>query len=79
MGDVEKISDWTLRGLPNENTAYENMIIIDETIEKKYPVIIDPQGQAFRYMRDNNRCRFLEQPEQGLFEGICTQLNKDSP
>lgn len=33
--------------------SYENMIIIDETIQKKYPVLIDPEGQAFRYMRDN--------------------------
>ena len=53
LGDVESIADWTIRGLPNETTAYENMIIIEETIHKKYPVIIDPQGQAFRYMRDN--------------------------
>ena len=53
LGDVEKLSDWALRGLPNENTAYENMIIIDETIDKRYPVLIDPEGQAFRYMRDN--------------------------
>ena len=53
LGDEEKISEWTIRGLPNETTAYENMIIIDETVHKKYPVIIDPQGQAFRYMRDH--------------------------
>lgn len=33
--------------------SYENMIIIDETIQKKYPIMIDPEGQAFRYMRDN--------------------------
>lgn len=53
MGDVEKISDWALRGLPDETMAYENMIILDETIEKKYPVMIDPEGQALRYMREN--------------------------
>lgn len=53
LGDVEKISDWTIRGLPNENMTYENMIIIDETIVKKFPVLVDPEGQAFRYMRDN--------------------------
>ena len=53
LGDVEKISDWALRGLPNETTSYENMIIMDETIKDKYPVMIDPQGQAFRYMREN--------------------------
>ena len=29
------------------------MIIIDETIQKKYPIMVDPEGQAFRYMRDN--------------------------
>ena len=33
--------------------AFENMININETVQKKYPVIIDPEGQAFRYMRDN--------------------------
>ena len=53
LGDVEQISEWTIRGLPNENMAFENMIIINETVQKKYPVIIDPEGQAFRYMRDN--------------------------
>ena len=53
LGDEEKISEWTVLGLPNETTAYENMIIIDETVQKKYPVIIDPQGQAFRYMKDH--------------------------
>ena len=53
LGDVETISDWTIGGLPNESMAYENMIIIDETIDKKYPVLIDPEGQAFRYMREN--------------------------
>lgn len=44
LGDIEKISDWTLHGLPNELTAYENMIIMDETEESKFPVVIDPQG-----------------------------------
>ena len=29
------------------------MIINEECINNKYPVIIDPQGQAFRYMKDN--------------------------
>ena len=33
--------------------AYENMIIIDETMDAKFPVLVDPEGQAHRYMRDN--------------------------
>ena len=33
--------------------AYENMIIIDETQKIKYPVMVDPEGQALRYMSVN--------------------------
>ena len=52
LGNIEKISDWKLYGLPDENTAYENMIIMDEIMPEKYPVLIDPQGQAFRFLKD---------------------------
>ena len=64
LGDVEKITDWTLRELPNESLAYENMIIIDETIEKKYPILIDPEGQAFRYMKRNVGLRDASEGER---------------
>ena len=35
LGNVERISEWTLGGLPSENVSFENMIIIDETIQEK--------------------------------------------
>jgi len=53
LGEEEKLSDWAIGGLPNETTAFENMIIVEETMFKKYPVIIDPQGQAFQFLKDN--------------------------
>ena len=76
MGDVEKISDWALRGLPDETMAYENMIILDETIEKKYPVMIDPEGQALRYMRENIGVP-AEHEVRGAQQRIC--LKASSP
>lgn len=51
LGDVEKLADWGLKGLPNTLLSYENMIIIEETRKNKFPVLIDPQGQALKFCR----------------------------
>ena len=53
LGNVEDITRWTLNGLPKENVSFENMIIIDETKRSKYPLMIDPEGQAFAYFEKN--------------------------
>jgi dynein heavy chain len=52
LGNEELIADWTINGLPNENVSFENMIIIEETREEKFPVIIDPEGQALRFLKE---------------------------
>ena len=52
LGDEEHMAEWTINGLPNENVSFENMIIIDETRKEKFPVIIDPEGQALRFLRE---------------------------
>ena len=44
IGNSEHIAEWTLRGLPNENVSFENMIIIEETKKDKYPIMVDPEG-----------------------------------
>ena len=52
LGEEEAIAEWTINGLPNENVSFENMIIIAETRKEKFPVIIDPEGQALRFLRE---------------------------
>ena len=44
MANEERVTDWLIKGLPNEQVSVENMIIITECKETQYPVLIDPQG-----------------------------------
>jgi dynein heavy chain len=44
VGNEEKITDWIIKGLPNERASIENMIIMNESAKTHYPILIDPQG-----------------------------------
>ena len=75
LGNVEDITRWTLNGLPKENVSFENMIIIDETKRSKYPLMIDPEGQAFAYFEknlDKSDPLFFDEDE---FDLLYTDLN----
>jgi dynein heavy chain len=56
--DLEKISGnpltinrWVAEGLPADHFSIENGVIVTEGMEYKYPFMIDPQGQANRWVR----------------------------
>jgi len=40
----DKIGDWLIMGLPNDELSKQNGIIIEKS--KRFPLIIDPQNQA---------------------------------
>jgi dynein heavy chain len=40
----EDVTDWLIKGLPNEQACVENMIIMEECRSTHYPVLVDPQG-----------------------------------
>ena len=44
IANDEEVTDWLIKGLPNEQVCIDNMIILTETRETHYPVLIDPQG-----------------------------------
>lgn len=56
LGDPIAIQGWVLAGLPNDSFSVENAIISTRT--RRWPLFIDPQGQANRWIRnmekDNN-------------------------
>jgi dynein heavy chain len=49
LGDSVQIRDWNIQGLPSDNFSTENAIIVD--IGRRWPLMIDPQEQANKWIR----------------------------
>jgi hypothetical protein len=49
LGQPERDREWVARGLPNDDYHVENAIIVEEA--QRFPLMIDPQGQARRWLR----------------------------
>lgn len=43
------MSAWVLKGLPNELQSKENVSFMHHCV--KFPLLVDPQGQAARYIK----------------------------
>ncbi|XP_066284547.1 dynein axonemal heavy chain 3-like isoform X3 [Branchiostoma lanceolatum] len=56
LGDPVKVRDWQLAGLPNDSFSVDNAIIV--TNAKRWPLMIDPQGQANKWVKN------LEKPNK---------------
>lgn len=49
--DQITVRDWILEGLPNDAVSIENAIIAKKGY--RYPLMIDPQGQANKWLKKN--------------------------
>lgn len=49
LGEPVKIRSWTIDGLPNDAFSIENAIILDKA--RRWPLCIDPQGQANKWIK----------------------------
>lgn len=49
--DPVTVRDWVLEGLPNDPISIENAIIAKKGI--RYPLMIDPQIQANKFLKKN--------------------------
>jgi len=49
--DVSETSDWALAGLPGDPLSIQNGIVV--TRSSRYPLLIDPQGQAIKWIRQH--------------------------
>ena len=43
LGTSEKIANWQLQGLPDDRVSTENVLIMEETLKERWPLMIDPQ------------------------------------
>jgi dynein heavy chain, axonemal len=78
--DIGTIGDWNMEGLPTDTLSIQNGILVTRC--SRYPLLIDPQGQALQWIlrHEENRMppfgatsftntRFREQLEYCLAEG----------
>lgn len=49
LGEAVKIQEWLVAGLPNDSFSIENGIIVANA--RRWPLMIDPQGQANKWIR----------------------------
>lgn len=50
LGDAVSIRAWNIFGLPNDSFSIENAIIIHNS--RRWPLMIDPQGQANKWIKN---------------------------
>lgn len=57
LGDPVVIRDWTINGLPQDQLSIENAIFISNAA--RWPLMIDPQGQANKWIKFTGRDKNL--------------------
>ena len=53
LGKPVQIQQWTMSGLPKDENSIENGIIIEKG--RRWPLMIDPQGQANKFIKSMGR------------------------
>ena len=58
LGQPVTIRDWVIDGLPNDEFSIENAISMSQA--RRWPLLIDPQGQANKWIRNMEKKHTLE-------------------
>ena len=58
LGDPVKLREWELHGLPKDSLSRDNAIIMKNS--QRWPLLIDPQGQANKWIRNMENENGLE-------------------
>ena len=58
LGDQVQMRDWAIEGLPNDFLSIENAIIMSKAT--RWPLMIDPQGQANKWIKNKEKQASLE-------------------
>ncbi|KAH9505438.1 Dynein heavy chain 3, axonemal, partial [Bulinus truncatus] len=58
LGDPVKVRDWQIAGLPADQYSVDNAIIV--TFSNRWPLMIDPQSQANKWVKNMEKSNKLE-------------------
>ncbi|KAJ3012302.1 Dynein heavy chain 7, axonemal [Thoreauomyces humboldtii] len=58
LGDPIMIREWILTGLPNDSFSIDNGVMISNA--HRWPLMIDPQGQANRWIKNKEKGKSLQ-------------------
>ncbi|KAJ3214893.1 Dynein heavy chain 1, axonemal [Dinochytrium kinnereticum] len=58
LGDQVKLREWELSGLPRDALSRDNAIIVQNS--RRWPLLIDPQGQANKWIRNMEKDNQLD-------------------
>ncbi|EPZ35039.1 Dynein heavy chain, coiled coil stalk domain-containing protein, partial [Rozella allomycis CSF55] len=58
LGEPVNIRKWIINGLPNDSFSIDNAVISSNTA--RWPLMIDPQGQANRWIKNMEKSRGLQ-------------------
>ncbi|KAL7701682.1 dynein heavy chain [Lotmaria passim] len=78
--DETTIADWQLEGLPADNHSIQNAIMI--TTSSKYPLMIDPQGQALNWVRkrtEQQQNKVVQMNDRTFSNSLQEQLDQGRP
>merc|ERR1719253_1752809 len=53
--DPAEVREWNIQGLPQDQLSVENGIMV--TRGRRWPLMIDPQGQANRWVRSKGKAK----------------------
>jgi len=71
LGEPVKIRNWTIAKLPNDDFSIDNAIMLNSS--NRWPLMIDPQGQANRWIRNceaENGLKIVKQSQSDFVRNI---------
>ncbi|CAL1542606.1 unnamed protein product [Lymnaea stagnalis] len=79
MVDINQVMKWHNNGLPRDKLSTENATFVSRS--RKWPLFIDPQGQAGRWIREmeKDRLKIVTGSESNLMRTIETAIKVGDP